>query len=149
MAGLCLAVKSSGYPLHGPCSKNAPVLILDEATSSVDLANKEKKLRACARLTQDKTVLMIAQRLWTVVNANEIWLMESGSIVERGQHSGLVAAGGLYTKLWQAQREAKSWRIQSWSRHKKAFCPLGGSETALTAQPLNSGELSCQKAETT
>ncbi len=93
--------------------KDAPILILDEATSSVDLAREEKLQRAIARLTHDRTTVVIAHRLWTVRSADQIWVLEGGKIVQRGTHETLLGQTGRYQSLWRAQLEARSWRLAS------------------------------------
>ena len=93
--------------------KDAPILILDEATSSVDLAHEEKLQRAIARLTRDRTTVVIAHRLWTVRSADQIWVLEGGKIVQRGKHETLLRQKGRYQSLWRAQSEARSWRLAS------------------------------------
>ncbi len=93
--------------------KDAPILILDEATSSVDLAHEEKLQRAIARLTRGRTTVVIAHRLWTVRSADQIWVLEGGKIVQRGKHETLLRQKGRYQSLWRAQSEARSWRLAS------------------------------------
>ena len=93
--------------------KDAPILILDEATSSVDLAHEEKLQRAIARLTRSRTTVVIAHRLWTVRSADQIWVLEGGKIVQRGKHETLLRQKGRYQSLWRAQSEARSWRLAS------------------------------------
>jgi len=84
--------------------KNPPILIFDEATSALDSANEraiQAELRSAAR---DKTALVIAHRLSTVVDAHEIIVLEHGRIVERGGHAGLLARGGRYAQMWALQQ---------------------------------------------
>ena len=86
--------------------KDPPILIFDEATSALDSANEraiQAELRSAAR---GKTVLVIAHRLSTVVDAHEILVMEGGVIVERGAHPALLAAGGRYARMWALQQAA-------------------------------------------
>jgi len=88
--------------------KDPPVLIFDEATSALDSANEraiQSELRSAAR---NKTTLVIAHRLSTVVDAHEILVMEGGRIVERGTHPQLLAQGGRYADMWALQRSAES-----------------------------------------
>ena len=80
--------------------KNPPVLILDEATSHLDSVSEELVQKALARLFRDRTSLVIAHRLSTVLAADLIVVLDRGRIVERGKHSELVAAGGLYSVLY-------------------------------------------------
>ena len=85
--------------------KNPPVLIFDEATSALDSANEraiQAELRSAA---QNKTTLVIAHRLSTVVDAHEILVMQAGRIVERGTHAQLLAQSGVYARMWSMQQE--------------------------------------------
>jgi ATP-binding cassette, subfamily B, bacterial IrtB/YbtQ len=94
--------------------KDAPVLILDEATANVDLEAEADIQSALSALTRRRTVLVIAHRLWTVVDVDEIWVMDGGRIVQRGPHARLLEeTGGVYRRLWGAQAQARSWRILS------------------------------------
>lgn len=90
--------------------KNAPVLILDEATAFADPENETQIQDAIARLAQDRTVIVIAHRLRTIIHADEILVLDEGRVVERGQHAELIAANGLFARLWQAQEEAQTYR---------------------------------------
>ena len=83
--------------------KNAPILILDEATSSVDTETEHLIQEALARLTRDRTTVVIAHRLSTVLHADRILVVERGRIVASGKHAELLARGGLYAQLHQAQ----------------------------------------------
>ena len=86
--------------------KNPPVVIFDEATSALDSANEraiQSELRTAA---QNKTTLVIAHRLSTVVDAHEILVMDAGRIVERGHHAALLAANGRYAEMWAMQQQA-------------------------------------------
>jgi ATP-binding cassette, subfamily B, heavy metal transporter len=85
--------------------KNPPVVIFDEATSALDSAN-ERAIQAELRTTaQNKTTLVIAHRLSTVVDAHEILVLDAGRIVERGSHSALLAANGRYAEMWAMQQQ--------------------------------------------
>ncbi|HQX61017.1 MAG TPA: metal ABC transporter permease, partial [Burkholderiaceae bacterium] len=85
-----------------------PILIFDEATSALDSANEraiQAELRTVAR---DKTTLVIAHRLSTVVDAHEILVMDGGRIVERGGHAQLLAANGRYAQMWAMQQSSET-----------------------------------------
>ncbi len=83
--------------------KDAPILILDEATSSLDTQSEREVQNALDELMKDRTTLVIAHRLSTVYRANNILVIDSGKIIEQGDHRELLAAGGLYRKLYDMQ----------------------------------------------
>jgi ATP-binding cassette subfamily B protein len=91
--------------------KNAPIVLLDEATASVDPDNEKFIQEAINELVYDKTLIIIAHRLSTIKRADQILVIDKGEIVERGKHDALLAAGGQYTKLWQRCQTARSWKI--------------------------------------
>ena len=84
--------------------KNPPILILDEATSALDTATEKAIEAALAEVARNRTTLMIAHRLSTVVGADMILVMQAGSIVERGSHADLLAKDGLYAEMWARQQ---------------------------------------------
>ena len=83
--------------------KNAPILILDEATSSLDTESERLVQDAIVNLMQDRTSLVIAHRLSTISNADEIIVLQQGSIIERGTHDSLISQNGFYKKLVEMQ----------------------------------------------
>ena len=86
--------------------KDAPIIILDEATSSVDPENEDELQRAIEALTHDKTIIMIAHRLKTVRNADQILVLDQGRIVQQGTHEELLGEpDGKYYELWNAQAQ--------------------------------------------
>ncbi|ACV23615.1 Iron import ATP-binding/permease protein IrtA [Slackia heliotrinireducens] len=91
--------------------KDAPIVVLDEATAFADPENEMLIQKAFAKLAQGRTVIMIAHRLSTVVNADQIVVLDSGKAVEKGTHEELVAAGGLYARMWNDYNKAATWRI--------------------------------------
>ena len=91
--------------------KDAPIVILDEATASVDPDNEKHIQMAINELVKDKTLVMIAHRLSTIQNADEILVIDDGRVVERGTHNELIADKGLYDDLWQRRMKARSWKI--------------------------------------
>ncbi len=84
--------------------KNPPILIFDEATSALDSANERAIQAELQSVAQNKTTLVIAHRLSTVVDAHEILVMDAGRIVERGTHAQLLALGGRYASMWSLQQ---------------------------------------------
>ena len=86
--------------------KNPPVVIFDEATSALDSANERAIQGELRTAAQNKTTLVIAHRLSTVVDAHEILVMDAGRIVERGNHNALLAANGRYADMWAMQQQA-------------------------------------------
>ncbi|MCR4522606.1 MULTISPECIES: ABC transporter ATP-binding protein/permease [Bosea] len=85
--------------------KGPPVLVLDEATSALDSFTEKEIQDALDRVSEGRTTLVIAHRLSTVVNADEIIVLDKGQIVERGHHRDLLAANGVYAAMWNRQRE--------------------------------------------
>ena len=84
--------------------KNPPILIFDEATSALDSANERAIQAELQSVAQNKTTLVIAHRLSTVVDAHEILVMDAGHIVERGNHAQLLAMNGAYARMWALQQ---------------------------------------------
>ena len=85
--------------------KDPPILILDEATSALDTPTEREIQAELARLSENRTVLMIAHRLSTVVDADEIVVLDQGRVVERGTHAALLAKGGQYADMWVRQEK--------------------------------------------
>jgi len=92
--------------------KNAPILVLDEATAFADPENEYEMQQALSQLTKGKTVIMIAHRLSTIKDADQIIVLNDGKLVERGKHHELVAANGLYNGMWRAYTDAEHWQIR-------------------------------------
>jgi len=90
--------------------KNPPILLLDEATSALDTGTEREIQSALAEISKDRTTLVIAHRLSTVVDADEILVLDHGEIIERGRHSELVAQNGHYASMWNKQKEAAAAR---------------------------------------
>ena len=91
--------------------KNAPVILLDEATASLDPENEVLGQKAIAKLVEGKTVIMIAHRLRTVADADQILVLEDGKLVERGTHKELMKKKGLYQRLYHIQQESLGWGV--------------------------------------
>ena len=91
--------------------KNAPVLILDEATAFADPDNEMLVQQAFGKLSKDKTVIMIAHRLSTVTNADCIYVLSDGKIAESGTHSELISENGIYSHMWNEYNRSVSWQV--------------------------------------
>ena len=91
--------------------KDAPIIILDEATSNIDPENERELMLAINALTKEKTILMIAHRLKTVRNADQIFVVDKGKIVQHGKHDELIAHDGIYQRFINSRKEAIGWKI--------------------------------------
>lgn len=96
--------------------KDAPIVILDEATAFADAENEHKMQLAFEKLTKGKTVLMIAHRLSTIQNADEILVFDKGRIIERGTHEKLIAANGRYASMWKDYQTSVNWKVEKEGR---------------------------------
>jgi ATP-binding cassette subfamily B protein len=95
--------------------KDAPVLLLDEASSALDPTNERLLREALANLAAHRTTLVVAHRLETIRNADLIHFVDGGRIVESGTHDELIAAHGPYSEFWQIRENAAGWRITTGS----------------------------------
>ncbi|MGG3874580.1 ABC transporter ATP-binding protein [Brevibacillus laterosporus] len=93
--------------------KNAPIVLLDEATASLDPENEAEIQKAINQLVRGRTVIAIAHRLKTVKAASQIVVLENGQIKEQGKHDELLALGGLYARMWRLQQEARGWGVSN------------------------------------
>ncbi len=93
--------------------KNAPVLILDEATAFADPDNEQKVQAAFDNLSKDKTVIMIAHRLSTITNADQIYVLKDGKIAEHGTHETLLKNHGVYSHMWEEYNKSVNWKVGS------------------------------------
>ena len=91
--------------------KDAPVIILDEATANVDPENEKELTEAIENLTREKTIIMIAHRLKTVRNADQIIVIDKGRIVQKGRHEELMKEKGIYRNFVSGREKAVSWKI--------------------------------------
>ena len=91
--------------------KNAPVILLDEATASLDVENESAVQEALSRLLQGKTVLVIAHRMRTVAGADHIVVLENGRVAQQGTPAELMEQGGLYRRMVELQRETAQWKL--------------------------------------
>jgi ATP-binding cassette, subfamily B, bacterial IrtA/YbtP len=92
--------------------QNNPIIVLDEATAFADPENEALIQTAIAALTQGKTLLIVAHRLSTIIDADCILVIDRGRVVERGSHKDLIAQLGYYAKLWNNHRQAQDWSLQ-------------------------------------
>ncbi len=88
--------------------KNPPILILDEATSALDSATEHEIQDSLRRLSEDRTVFTIAHRLSTVIDADEIIVLDKGAVIERGTHAVLLSQGGIYSDMWARQESSEA-----------------------------------------
>ncbi|MEM8685918.1 MAG: ABC transporter ATP-binding protein [Pseudomonadota bacterium] len=91
--------------------KDTPIVLLDEATSALDPINQLAIQEALTELTRDRTVVIVAHRLETIRNADEILFLENGVIAERGSHPELISLGGRYAEFWAKRERAANWRL--------------------------------------
>ena len=93
--------------------KDAPIVILDEATANVDPENEDRLQKAIEELTRDKTIIMIAHRLKTVRNADQILVVDEGRIVQKGKHEELIGQEGIYADFVLGRKEAIGWKLNA------------------------------------
>ena len=91
--------------------KDAPIVLLDEATASIDPENERLIQQAIQALSTQKTLIVIAHRLTTIAAADQILVLDQGRVVEQGQHPTLVEQGGLYARLWDVKAQSHGWKI--------------------------------------
>ena len=91
--------------------KDAPIVVLDEATASIDSENEQLIQQALTELTREKTVVVIAHRLATIEHADQILVVEDGTVAQRGAHEELLAQEGVYRRFVEALAEAEGWKI--------------------------------------
>ena len=92
--------------------KDAPIVLLDETTSSLDADNEKEIHKALDALMKDKTVIVIAHRLNTIIGADQILVLDEGIICERGNHKELLAQNGWYARMISEQTKAREWSVE-------------------------------------
>ena len=93
--------------------KDAPIILLDEATASVDPENEKYIQEAIMELVKEKTLVIIAHRLSTIKSADQILVLDDGKLMEKGTHQELIDKEGLYKRFWERRTKARGWRIAS------------------------------------
>jgi len=93
--------------------KDAPIIILDEATASLDPENESEIQKAIEKLLKDKTVIIIAHCFNSIINANQILVLQNWIISEKWTHKNLINSNGLYSKLWQEQQKSRGWKFKN------------------------------------
>ena len=96
--------------------KDAPIVLLDEATASLDPENELLIQNAISELVQSKTLIVIAHRLSTIAHADNIFVIDNGRVVERGKHVELISADGMYSRMWDKQMQARGWKFGAHQR---------------------------------
>ena len=91
--------------------KNAPIVILDEATAFADPDNESRVQAAFSKLSQGKTVIMIAHRLSTVAGVDQIYVIEGGQVTESGKSRDLLEKGGVFSRMWQDYQTSVQWKV--------------------------------------
>ena len=92
--------------------RNAPVLILDEATAYADMENQQKIQKSLEQLCKDKTLILIAHRLSTVTGCDQIIVMNNGTVAATGTHNELLKTSPLYAKLWDTHEQSRNWKLE-------------------------------------
>ena len=92
-------------------ASNAPIVLLDEATASLDVENETRVQEALSRLLAGRTVIVIAHRMRTVMAADKVVVLEAGRVAEQGAPDELLAAGGLFARMVRLQTESAAWTL--------------------------------------
>ena len=108
--------------------KDAPIVVLDEATAFADPENEHQIQKAFEVLTKNKTVLMIAHRLSTVQDADNILVLSDGKIAEQGSHESLLAKQGVYAAMWEDYQRSARWKVGGYLNAQKSGQERGKEE---------------------
>ena len=92
--------------------KDAPIVLLDEATAALDAVNEAAIADAIRELAHDRTVIVVAHRLSTVMEADQILVLDHGCITARGRHDQLLSEGGTYARFWRERLQARGWALR-------------------------------------
>ena len=92
--------------------RNCPIVVLDEAMAFADPENKTTIIAALTNLMRDKTVIIIAHRLATIRDVDQIVVLDQGRVAETGSHPELVQKGGVYARLWESHEQARGWTLR-------------------------------------
>jgi ATP-binding cassette subfamily B protein len=96
--------------------KDAPIVLLDEATASLDPENELLIQNAIQELVKSKTLIVIAHRLSTIAHADQILVIDNGKIIESGRHAELISADEMYSRMWDMQQQARGWKFGAHQR---------------------------------
>ena len=96
--------------------KDAPIVLLDEATASLDPENELLIQNAISELVKSKTLIVIAHRLSTIAHADQILVIDNGKVIERGKHMELISTNGMYSRMWDNQQQARGWKFGAHQR---------------------------------
>ena len=110
--------------------KDAPIIVLDEATANIDPENEKELTEAIENLTKEKTIIMIAHRLKTVRHADQIVVIDKGKIVQQGSHEKLMAEDGIYKKFISGRKQAVGWKIAQTNEGEKTAQTKAGEKIA-------------------
>lgn len=91
--------------------KDAPIIILDEASAFIDPENEDKLQQSISRLAKGKTLIVVAHRLSTVMHADQILVLDGGKVIQRGRHEELIKEDGLYKDFWRVNQKARQWKL--------------------------------------
>ena len=111
MALLCPGGERQRISIARALLKNAPIVLLDEATASLDVENETSLQTALSALLKDKTVLVIAHRMRTVMGADHVVVLADGHVVEEGTPEQLMERDGMFRRMVELQRESSNWQV--------------------------------------